>query len=50
FNDILKPLHIPVIYNVKAGHCTSKISLPFGTTAYIDADNCKLIIEESAVK
>lgn len=48
FMDIIKPLGKPTIYNLKAGHCEPKITVPFGVEAMLDANERKLIIKESA--
>ena len=48
FMDIIKPLGKPTIYNLKAGHCEPKITVPFGVEAILDAKEGKLIIKESA--
>lgn len=50
FKDILVPLGKPVIYNLKAGHCTPKVTIPFGVKAAIDSDKCELKITEAALK
>ncbi len=48
FQEIIVPFNKPTIYNLKAGHCTPKVTLPFGVRASLDATNKKLVIEESA--
>ncbi|MFC4620038.1 LD-carboxypeptidase [Camelliibacillus cellulosilyticus] len=48
FQNILKPLGKPTIYNVAAGHCDTKISLPLGVQAKLDATNQTLTLLESA--
>lgn len=48
FKDIIMPYGKPTIFNLKAGHCRPKLTLPFGVNAILDADRCKLFIEESA--
>lgn len=50
FEDIIKPLNIPTIYNLKSGHCKPMITLPLGAKARLDADNKKLYVLESGVK
>ena len=49
FNDILRPLNIPIIYNIKAGHCYPKVTLPLGVLSRVDGEKCQLIIQESAL-
>lgn len=48
FEDIIIPYGKPTIFNLKAGHCKPKVTLPFGVDALLDADEGKLIIKESA--
>ncbi len=48
FKDIIVPYEKPTIFNLKAGHCRPKLTLPFGVNTILDADKCKLFIEESA--
>lgn len=48
FNEIISPFCKPTIYNFMAGHCMPMITLPFGVNAKLDADNKKLVIDESA--
>lgn len=49
-SEIISPLGKPTIYNVMAGHCSPALTLPFGVSAKLDADNKKLFIEESATQ
>lgn len=49
FNDILLPLKKPIIYNVAAGHCKQKLTVPLGVEAVLDADACTLTVTENAV-
>ncbi|MGE8203852.1 S66 peptidase family protein [Heyndrickxia sp. NPDC080065] len=49
FKNIAAPFNKPTIYNVQAGHCDTKMTLPFGVKARLDATNKELIIEESVV-
>lgn len=49
FEEIIVPYGKPTIFDLKAGHCTSKVTLPFGVRALLDADEGKLIIEEGAL-
>jgi muramoyltetrapeptide carboxypeptidase len=48
FSDIIKPSGKPTIFNLKAGHCTPKMTVPLGVNAILDANNGKVIIKESA--
>lgn len=43
FNEIIKPLNKPTIYNLKAGHCIPKVTVPFGLDSYMDAKKGLLI-------
>lgn len=47
FKDVISPYKKPTIYNLKAGHCTPKVTLPFGLSTYIDADKGEIIVKES---
>lgn len=49
FNEIVVPYGKPTIFDLKAGHCTPKVTLPFGVNALLDADEGKLFIEEGAL-
>ena len=49
FDDIIVPAGKPTIYNLKAGHCNTKVTIPFGVDAELDADNCTLNITEAAL-
>lgn len=50
FENIIKPYGKPTIYNLKAGHCRPKLTLPLGARALLDGDRGKLIIEEGATR
>ncbi|WP_235851558.1 S66 peptidase family protein [Heyndrickxia camelliae] len=50
FKTIVAPFGKPTIYNLQAGHCNTKITLPFGVKAKLDATNGSLSIEESVVQ
>lgn len=50
FHDIIVQAKKPTIYNLMAGHCTSKITIPLGVDAILDADSCTLTIIDSALK
>lgn len=49
FENLLLPLNIPIISNIKSGHCTPNITLPMGVKVEINADNNKIKIIESVV-
>lgn len=49
FEDVVAPCGKPVIYNLRAGHCVPKVTLPLGVQAILDADNGTLEVTESAV-
>jgi muramoyltetrapeptide carboxypeptidase len=48
FNELIVPLGKPAIYNFMAGHCKPMITLPFGVSAILDANDSKLFINEPA--
>ncbi|SDL06724.1 S66 peptidase family protein [Natronincola ferrireducens] len=48
FKEIIVPYGKPTIYNLKAGHCTPKVTIPFGVKARLKATERKLFIEETA--
>lgn len=48
FEEIIVPFNKPTIYNLKAGHCTPKVTIPLGVQAFLEANDGTLIIEESA--
>ena len=48
--DVVAPCRKPVFTGYQAGHCTPKITLPYGTRCHMDADACTLTVLESAVK
>lgn len=50
FKNIVAPFGKPTIYNFQAGHCQTKVTLPFGVKAKLDATNRSLIIQESVVQ
>lgn len=50
FDEIIKPLNKPTIYNVQSGHGPVNITLPFGVRATVDANNGRLFIDETAVE
>ena len=48
FKEIIIPYGKPTIFDLKAGHCTPKVTLPFGVKGFLDADNGRIMIEEGA--
>jgi muramoyltetrapeptide carboxypeptidase len=42
FNDVIKPLNIPTVYNVEVGHGFPTASLPLGVSCELDATNGKI--------
>ncbi|MEJ8545495.1 S66 peptidase family protein [Brevibacillus borstelensis] len=50
FENIVVPYRKPTIWNVQAGHGACNIALPFGVEARLDADACRLVIEESVTR
>ncbi|MFD1019838.1 S66 peptidase family protein [Thalassobacillus hwangdonensis] len=48
--DFLKPLDIPVIHGLPIGHTKDLATLPIGVSAYLDATNGKLFVEESGTE
>lgn len=48
FDDIIKPLKKPTIYNFKAGHCRPMVTLPMGVNVAMDASKGEIILKESA--
>jgi muramoyltetrapeptide carboxypeptidase len=49
-DDLIRPLNKPAIYGVCCGHGKKKVTLPYGVQATVDADACRLVIEEAAVE
>lgn len=47
--DVVAPCGKPVFTGLRCGHCSPKLTLPFGVRACIDADKCTLTVLESAV-
>lgn len=47
--DVVGPCGKPVFTGLRCGHCTPKLTLPFGVNCRIDADKCTLTVLESAV-
>ncbi|SCY79957.1 S66 peptidase family protein [Alkaliphilus peptidifermentans] len=48
FEEIIVPYQKPTVYDLKAGHCTPKLTIPFGVKATLNADEGILIMEEAA--
>lgn len=48
FNDIIRPIGHPSIMDFQVGHCTPKITLPFGVRTRLDADNGIVEVMEPA--
>lgn len=46
----LAPLGKPVITNLRSGHCSPMVTIPFGVNCHMDAGIGKLTMKESAVK
>ena len=49
-NDVVKPCGKPIFTGLRCGHCTPKLTLPFGVKCRMDADACTLTVLESAVR
>ena len=47
--DVVAPCGKPIFTGLRCGHCTPKLTLPFGVNCRMDADNCTLTILEAAV-
>ena len=47
--DVAAPSGKPVFTGFQAGHCTPKITLPYGVMCRMDADRCTLEVLEAAV-
>lgn len=43
FNDIVKPLNKPTVYNVECGHCFPTASLPLGAYCKLDAGSGRIV-------
>ncbi|AOY75045.1 S66 peptidase family protein [Clostridium formicaceticum] len=48
FKEIILPYGKPTVYNLKAGHCSPMLTLPFGVNTILKATETKLYIEEVA--
>lgn len=52
-SDIMQDIDIPVIYGFPSGHRMPgdvNVTLPLGVSVTLDANNCKLIVNESGVR
>lgn len=49
FRDVVAPCGKPIITDVMSGHCSPKMTLPFGAQAAMDADALTLEVTENAV-
>lgn len=47
--DVAAPCGKPIFTGLRCGHCTPKLTLPFGIKCRMDADKCTLTVLESAV-
>ena len=47
--DVAAPCGKPIFTGFQAGHCSPKITLPYGTRCRMDADRCTLSVLEAAV-
>jgi len=50
FENIILPLKVPTIYNVKAGHCKPMVTIPLGGEVALDAHRGELYIKEGVVR
>jgi muramoyltetrapeptide carboxypeptidase len=50
FNDHLKDLGVPAIYNLRIGHCKPVMSIPLGVYAKMDADKKEVCLLENAIR
>lgn len=48
--DVVAPCKKPVFSGLQSGHCTPKITLPFGVSCRMDADKCTLAVLDAAVR
>ncbi len=47
--DVVAPCGKPILTGLRCGHCSPKLTLPFGVKCRMDADACTLTVLESAV-
>ncbi|QXM06601.1 S66 peptidase family protein [Crassaminicella indica] len=45
FENIIKPISKPTVYNFRSGHCEPMITIPLGRVCELDATNKKVIIK-----
>lgn len=48
--DVVAPSGKPIFTGLRCGHCSPKLTLPFGVKCRMDADKCTLTVLESAVR
>ncbi len=48
--DVVAPSGKPIFIGLRCGHCTPKLTLPFGVKCRMDADKCTLTVLEGAVR
>ena len=48
--DVVAPCGKPIFTGLRCGHCTPKLTLPFGVKCRMDAEKCSLTVLESAVR
>lgn len=48
--DVVAPCGKPIFTGLRCGHCTPKLTLPFGVKCRMDAEKCTLTVLESAVR
>ena len=48
-HDVVAPCGKPIFTGLRCGHCSPKLTLPFGVKCRMDADQCSLTVLESAV-
>lgn len=47
--DIIEPLKVPTVFGLAAGHGPGRLTLPLGALVSMDADNPRIVVEESGV-
>lgn len=47
--DVVAPCGKPIFTGLRCGHCTPKLTLPFGVRCRMDAEKCSLTVLENAV-
>ena len=48
--EVVAPCGKPIFTGLRCGHCTPKLTLPFGVKCRMDAEKCTLTVLESAVR